>query len=312
MLVYKILKNIQLELSVCMNFLLARKHNASIPSNSVFSIIAISLSICALIVVLSVMEGFGDVLQKRIIGIGSHIQVQKFGVDKSPGDTIETIRKQEYIKAVTPYVIGQSLLYYGRETNLTTVYGIDRISESKVSMLNEYIISGNLNFQNDGVIIGRELASKDSYDIGDNISLINPHTFQKYNFIVRGIYFTGMYAYDTNAVFMDIKTAQDLFKHSEGITGYKVMLEKNHDIESVKNELQQLLGLRYDVNTWIDLNKSLIGALNTEKRIMFLIMSIMIVIAGFNISSTLIMTVMDKTKEIGVLKAVGFSSRECP
>ncbi|MBL7081240.1 MAG: ABC transporter permease [Candidatus Omnitrophica bacterium] len=274
---------------------------------SVISVLGVVVGVAALIVVISVMNGFDEHLQDKIIGNTSHlILIGDFSEDLEA--TISKLKSVPEIKAISPFLQGQALIKTKEKLFAIGLKGIVPASEPGVSKIEEYLISGSLSsLDENSVIVGRELAWQLGLIPGKQFSLIAPSA-KTYNLKVSGIFDSGMYEYDTGLLFMHINLAKTILKES-GVRGMAIKLFDLNQAQAVKSKLQNLLGYNYIVKTWIDLNANFFAALKLEKITMFIILSLVVMVAAFNIASTLIVMVVQKTKDIGILKSIGMSNK---
>jgi lipoprotein-releasing system permease protein len=183
--------------------------------------------------------------------------------------------------------------------------GIEPKDEARVTKLGTYLAAGSLNLGRDGIVIGSELARRLKAGIGDGLSVVSPAYVEGRTFKVRGIFTSGMYEYDSNLVYVSILSAQDLLAVKGLVSGIEVKVDDAFGVNDVKRSLQMRLGPAYVVRTWMELNRTFLAALKLEKTVMFVILTLIVLVACFNIASALIMTVLEKTKDIGVLKTIG-------
>ena len=305
----RFLKKFILEFWLSSKYIFGKKQEAFISFTSIFSILSVLIGVAILILVMSVMNGFSIELRNRLIGLGAHIQITKFGDEKNYYLIKKNFLENKNIAQVAPFVRKQLMFSYGTENYLITLDGINPESEKKATNLAAYLIKGKINLKNNGIIIGKEFARYFGYQLGDSVYFTNPTTKKKIAFKIQGIFYTGAYIYDLNLAYIDLKFAQKIFGMPNTISGYKIKLFNEDKANFTKQDLLKKLNIRYDVNTWLDLNKSLISAMQIERKIMFIILSLLLLLAGFNISTTLMMKVMEKKKDIGVLKSLGFSNK---
>lgn len=303
------LKKFFLEFWLSSKYILGKKQELFISFTSIFSILSVFIGIAILILVMSVMNGFSLELKKRLIGLGADIQITKFGDEKNYYFMQKEFRKNKNIAQIAPFIRKQLVFSYGSENYLITLDAINPQSEKLATNLSTYLIKGNLNLKDNGIIIGKEFAHYFGYQVGDFVYFTNPNTKKGLAFKIQGIFYTGAYIYDLNLAYIDLKFAQKIFGMPKTISGYKIKLFDEDKANLTKMDLLKKLNIRYDVNTWLDLNKSLITAMQIERRIMFIILSALLLLAGFNIATTLMMKVMEKKKDIGVLKSLGFTNQ---
>ncbi|MBI5124366.1 MAG: ABC transporter permease, partial [Candidatus Omnitrophica bacterium] len=272
---------------------------------SLISILGVAVGVASLIIVIAVMSGFDNDLKDKIIGTHSHITIESdYGV-KPDEELLSKVLKAPHVVSATFFLNGQALIR--RDENVTGVIlkGIEPEGEKSVSKLGEYMVSGSLDFERDGIIIGSELANRLKAKLGDSLQIYSPSYNKGKAFKISGIFTSGMYEYDMNLTFTSLDSAKDLFGTKGLVSGMEVKVDDAFNVIKARASLQEKLGFPYIVRTWMDLNKNLLAALKLEKTVMFIILTLIVMVACFNIASTLIMTVLEKTKDIGILKAIG-------
>lgn len=271
----------------------------------IISCAGIAIGVMALIVVIAVMTGFDNDLKDKIIGVNPHIvihseegisQWQKLstGISKVPGVT-----------EVAPYVSGQAFLYFKDKVLSLNLKGVDPASEARVTNIKNYLGGKDLSLPRHGIMVGRELVAALGLEPGDEVTLSSPVVGLNTPFKVTGVFHTGMYDYDLNLAFLNIQDAQEFFGIGSLVTQLGVRLDDPYKAPQIKKILQKNLAPGYHVRTWMDINKNFFAALALEKLAMFIILTLIVLVACFNIISTLIVMVVEKTKDIGILKAVG-------
>ena len=303
------LKRMGYELFISMRYLLAKRKEKFISLISLISILGVAVGVMALIVVLSVMGGFRHDLREKIIGTNAHIIIEREGGMENSPAIIDRVLGLDYVVAASPFIVGETMIRYQDRVKGVLFKGIDPEREVKVTKLSEYIVKGDLDFKEEGVILGKELAQSLGAYPGDRVSLVSPTTSKVHHFIVEGIFNSGMYEYDMNLVFGRLSSAQRLFNVEGLVSSIGLKLDNVYQAERVKRQIQEMLGFPYWVRSWMDINRSLFSALRLEKTVMFIILSLIVIVACFNIVSTLIMVVMDKTKDIGILKSIGATNK---
>ncbi len=276
------------------------------------SIAGIAIGVAALIVVIGVMTGFDHDLQEMITGTNAHILVEKETGLRDFTPIQENLKKIEGIAATTPYVLGNVFLESEGQAMGIALRGVNPQSEASVTKINQYLKDTRIeDIKDDGVIIGSQLANYFGFQSGDEITVIAPASGVagsgwRYNLKVMGIFNSGMYDYDMKLIFVDFKKAQEIFSLTPNTsTGIAVKLENVYLAPQVKEEIYKQIGFAYVVRTWIESNKNFFAALRLEKFAMFIILTLIILVASFNIVSTLIVMVTSKIKDIGILKAIG-------
>ena len=253
------------------------------------------------------MSGFDNDIEEKMINSNAHVFVESdYGMQPSE-KILSEILNTPHVTAASFYLHGQALIRSNENVTGVVVKGIDTDNEIKVTKLKSYITKGSLNFGDDGVVIGSELADRLKLKIGDKINLISSTETKGRSFRVCGIFTSGMYEYDMNYVYLNLAHAQNLFAIGSLVSGVAIKTDNAFSVITVKDILKTKFAPPFVVRTWMDLNKNLLAALKLEKTLIFLLLSLIIIVACLNISSTLIMTVLEKTKDIGILKAIGAS-----
>lgn len=297
------------QLFVSLRYLTAKRKEKFISIISFISIVGVAIGVAALIVVLGVMSGFDNELKERLIGTTSHLTVEsEFGM--APTDSfLRKILEAKHVKAASFFVHGQGLIKRSDSVVGVIIKGISPEDELQVTKLGQYIKKGTADIETDGMIVGSELAQRLGLRLGDKITVITSVSIKKgMDFKVEGIFTSGMYEYDANMAYVDMEKAQELFGVKGLVSGAAIKIDDAMNAPETKSILIQKLRGVAMVRTWMDLNKNLLSALQLEKTVMFIILALIVMVACFNIASTLIMTVLEKTKDIGILKAIGSSN----
>ena len=280
---------------------------------NLISIAGIAIGVMALIVVIGVMTGFDQELRDKIIGTNAHILIEKETGIHDYEALQNEIQRLPGIQSATPYIHGNVFLEADGRAMGLILRGIDPAREPSVTKVNEYLTEGSrvADLSEDGIIIGSQLASFWGYQKGDPITLIAPtsgvagHGW-RYEFKVAGIFSSGMYDYDMNLVLVDLNRAQEMFSFSSNtVSGIALKLQNVFDAPLVKEKIYKAIGFGFVVRTWIESNRNFFAALRLEKFAMFVILTLIVLVACFNIVSTLIVTVTSKIKDIGILKSIG-------
>lgn len=286
--------------------------------NRIISISGVAVGVMALIVVISVMSGFERELKAKVLGTFSHLTVyEASGNMGDSGGVLDKILDIDGITAGSPFISGQALLRTSSRAFGVNIRGIDPETEQDVANIGKYIVRGRLDFGEDGIIVGEELAKKIGLRVGDIIRIISPAQVQTPSGPVQivvesevaGLFDSGMYEYDVSLAYVSLDTARRLFRLGDGVTGLSLVTRDLDGARELKGRISDLLGPRYRVMSWMDLNPNLFAAVRMEKKVMFFILTLIILVAALNIISTLTMMVMEKTKDIGILKAIGSSSK---
>jgi lipoprotein-releasing system permease protein len=279
-------------------------------------------------VVIAVMTGFGKDLRDKILGTNSHIIVTN--ITRSGMDDYESVLKKvmqaEGVKAAAPFILNQVMLTFGGNSSGVVVRGIDPDREAMVSDLEKNLIQGDLAMLKRGksrskgplrdkIILGKELAQKLGVQMDDAVSMVSPASrltpmglIPKIKlFKVVGFFESGMFEYDSSLAFISIESAQKFFAMKGTVSGVEIRVDDIDHADKIALSLQENLGFPYYARDWMKMNKNLFSALRLEKIVMFIILILIILVAAFNIVSTLFMVVMEKTKEIAILKSMGAS-----
>ncbi|MCB9772487.1 MAG: ABC transporter permease [Candidatus Omnitrophica bacterium] len=276
------------------------------------SIAGVGVGVMALIVVTGVMTGFGNNLREKIIGATPHIVVEKETGITDFAAVQNQLASMSGVVSTSPFVQGNVFLENEGHAVSQIVRGVDPKTEKGVTKISSYLTEGKLSDLNDGgIIIGQELARYFGYSIGDEVILIAPGSGisgrgWRYTAKVVGIFKSGMVDYDMNLSFITLPQAQKIFDFSANrVSGIGVKLADPYKAKEIKKAIFSELGYSYRVKTWIDINSNLFEALFLEKWGLFIILTLMVLVASFNIISTLIVTVTSKIHDIGILLSFG-------
>jgi len=299
------------ELWLSQRYLRAGKREKIISITALISMIGIAIGVLVLIVVISVMSGFDRFLEDKMVGTNAHLSVEFYGGSRQPYQVIDKLKKFSYIKGASPYIDGQALVKNGKSIFGVEVRGIDPKLQAQTSKISEYLKSGNYDLSANEVAIGEELALRLGLGLGDAVSLISPVTLAKTDFYIKGIFNSGMYLYDSGLILTSIKGAQDFYKMPDTVSGVAVKVDNIYKVDNIKEQLyRDLTGVGpYQLRTWVDANKNFLEALKLEKIVMFIVVTMTTVVAAFGIVSTLIMSVMSRIKDIGILRSLGAKTR---
>jgi len=295
----------RLEFLVSWRYFATKQKERFISFISIISILGVAIGVTALIGTLGVMSGFGNQLREKIIGANAHIRINADGPIYDYLAIEEKLKKIPSIVATTENIYGQASVYYGHKTSFVLVRGINPQKEEAVTQIKQYMKAGKFFIKEREIIIGQELALQLGVDIGDTLVLGSPVTGQIQEFQVAGIFNSGYYEYDANLIIASLESCQEFFGLSQGITDIGVKIKDPYLAKEVKKDIYDQIGSQYRIMTWMNINKSLLSALRLEKIVMFLVVALVVLVASFNIISTLIVMITEKTKDIGILKALG-------
>lgn len=269
------------------------------------SVLGIALGVASLMVVISVMSGFDADLEAKIVGANPHLLVQVEGGIRDPEAVISRIMETPGVVAASPVLQTQVLIKRGDESVGALLRGIDPVREPQVTRLAELLKKGNWNIQPGELLIGSEMAGRWGLRVGDSLTVVGGEKAKSFPVKVGGIFTTGMYEYDMYLSLASIETVQQVLNQPGVVSGIGVRVDQAIQAPKLQKTLRKQLGYPYWITSWMDMNSSLFAALKLEKLVMFIILTLIILVACFNIVATLLMLVVGKTKEIGILKSVG-------
>ncbi len=307
-----------LELYIGLRYLRAKRRNQFISFISMTSMLGITLGVTALITVLSVMNGFEKEVRERILGMASHITISSYGGPLQDWRKLdERVRaKEPRVIGAAPYIRKEVMLSAGRAVTGALVRGILPELDPEVSDVWEHMLAGELADLKPGafnIILGRGLARSLGVMPGDKVTMVTPQASstpagilpRMKRFTVVGIFEVGMHEYDSALALINIDDAAKLFRTHGGVTGLRLKLDDLYQAMPVRSRLNQALPGDYWVSDWTQRHANLFRAVKIEKTMMFLILSLIVAVAAFNIVSTLVMVVTDKQADIAILRTLG-------
>jgi lipoprotein-releasing system permease protein len=311
--------NLPYQFFIAIRYLKSKKKYKGVSVNTAISIGGVAVGVMALLVVLSVMTGFQQDIQKKILGANAHIIVRDFKGPMADYKNVEQRLKGESgVVSFAPFVLGQVMVSYQKRAHGIFLRGIDPASESKTTDILSHIKDGSVRGLEEegglpGIILGSELAGSLGVIPGDTVNIISPvgeigpmgMLPKVKQFRVVGIFEVGMFEYDSNLALTGMKAAQDFLGLRDDITGIQLKLRDIYRAPEIRKRLQEKLGFPFQVMDWMQMNKNLFSALKLEKVAMFVILVLIVLVASFNIISNLIMNVIEKSREIAILKAIG-------
>jgi len=312
------------ELFIALRYLLARRKQAFISVISLISVLGVALGVASLIVVMGVMNGFTEDLKDKILGINAHILVNAVGSSmRGYREVAAKIKSVPGVAGATPFIYSEMMLSAGSGVKGVILRGIDPATAGEVLVLPRDMVAGRVEDldktgENPGIIIGRELAERLVVGVGDRVNLLSPagkHSASGFSpkvkgFTVVGLFKTGMYEYDTTLAYVSLPSAQDLLGfRGDVISGIEVRLADVYDAQRLSGEISSKLGGDFfQVRNWMEMNGNLFSALKLEKTAMFVILIMIILVGSFSIITTLVMLVMEKTRDIAILMSMGATS----
>ncbi len=292
---------------VSARYLASKRKERFISVISLISILGVAVGVAALIVVISVMSGFDNDLQQKIIGTNAHIIIDSpYGMEQD-GAFRDRALGLPHVKGASYFLNGQALVRKDEQVTGVMLRGIDPEDEATVTKIHDYVSEGSLDCGSGKVVIGSELARRLGAGIGGEVRIVTSSCVEGEDFIVAGIFTSGMYDYDSNFIYMSIPDAQGLLELPGTVSGIAVRIDDVFNATGVKRAFQEIVSPPTVVRTWMDANKNFLSAVKLEKTVMFIILTLIVTVACFNIAGALIMTVLEKTRDIGILKALGAS-----
>jgi lipoprotein-releasing system permease protein len=309
------------ELFIGGRYLRAKRKQAFISLITMLSIAGVTVGVMALIVVIAVMAGFESDLKSRILSVESHVVVKRHmtpfvGYERA----LDSIEQVQGVNAATPFILSQIMLRSSLGVAAALLRGVDLASAHRViqtldpDTLGRLIVSESQEAANGpGIILGKVLADNLGVVVGDGIQLISPrgmlspigHVPTMKRFQVRGTVESGIYDFDNTLAFISLAEAQKLLQMPEAVTGIEVKVNDVYKADRIRKAIIQKLGYPYWARDWMEKNHNFFSALKLEKTVMFIILTLIVMVAAFNIASSLIMMVMEKKKDIAILKAMG-------
>ncbi|MGZ8153582.1 MAG: lipoprotein-releasing ABC transporter permease subunit [Methylovulum sp.] len=298
----------------------AKRRTQFISFITLTSVLGIALGVTALITVLSVMNGFEAELRERILGMTSHATITGKSGQLNDWQKLEQrIKDYPHVEGSAPFITGQVMINADRRVSGTMLNGIMPEYEGKVSEVAEKMTVGKLSNLVPGqynVVLGAELANYLGVIIGDKITIISPQINstpagivpRMRRFTVVGIFQVGMYEYDRNMALIHIDDAGKLFRLENAVSGLRIKLDDLFNAPKITRAMAEALYNEYQVSDWTLAHSNFFRAIQTEKRVMFIILLLIVAVAAFNIVSTLVMVVTDKRGDIAILKTQGLTS----
>jgi lipoprotein-releasing system permease protein len=301
----------------------SKKKHRGISINTLISTAGVALGVMTLIIVLSVMSGFHEDLQDKILGVNAHVIVMNYkGKMRDYAKIKKKIDSMEGVADSTPFIYGQVMLRFGDRVQGVVVRGIDPVTGTGTVDVLGKLEGGSVdNLKGDdkgpGIIVGKELLRRLGLFVGDTVDMVSPigeigplgMMPKMKKFRIAGYFEAGMYEYDSSLAFIDLAEAQKFFQYGNAVTGIEIKLDDIYDADRISKNIQETLGPPFYAKDWMQMNRNLFSALKLEKIVMFIILTLIILVASFNIISNLIMIVIEKGREIAILKAMGAKNR---
>lgn len=295
---------------------------------TLISVIGVMLGVAVLIIVISVMSGFDQQLRDKILGFNAHLRI--FRPEQNLTNATEVIQRVQanpHVTGVAPFVMGRVMVQTEPDSGSALVdapwmRGVDLRYETNVSFLQTNIVEGEFNLDGSSVLVGNELAHQLRLHVGDRIAVYSPRHIEEWrkhkgktenfeevappdDFVVRGIFDVGYYEFNASVMITSLENAQDLYRLHGSVHGLLVMLDNPYGAPTVRRELLSTLGREFRISLWSEENSAILNALMVEKNMMFYLLFFIMIVAAFGIMNSLITFVVQKTREIGALKALG-------
>ncbi|MFH0765307.1 MAG: ABC transporter permease [Calditrichota bacterium] len=339
-------------LFIAKRYLSSKRRTGFISLITYISAAGVMIGVAALVIVLSVANGFEAEVRERIIGADAHISLTYFHEEpmRSWPETVEKVRTMKHVTGASPYIQAKGMIRRNKSVEGAFIKGIDEHSVGKVSDLPQTLVAGELRLepQTDvspdsldiapiyhrrglaqdelpfarpsralpGIVLGRQLAYRLMADVGDTVIVFSPagmtgilSTPSIKKFAVTGVFETGIFEYDDSFSYISLSAAQELFLDSSSVTGIEIKLTNMNLASAVQETLDDSLGYPYYARTWHDMHRTLFRWMKLEKWLYTILLSLIILVAAFNIVSSQIMIVLEKRREIGILKAIGADRR---
>ena len=306
-----------LELFIALRYLRAKRKGLFAFVTTSIGVAGVTVGVAALITTLSVMNGFQTDIQKKIIGAQAHLTVYGVSGKRGAGTLAEQVRRDPGVEALAPFVMGQAIITCRDRTVGLVLKGLDPAQEFNVNDLGKTLREGKWNDLDNpkipGIVLGEELARNLGAWTGEEVVLVSPKSVatplgllpKMQKFRVAGLLHTGYYEYDSTMGYTSLGAAAKFLGVESGASGVGARLKDLRQADLVARRLQRELGPGHTVRTYAQMNQTLFAALKLEKTVMFIILMLIILVASLNIASTLILRSVEKTRDIGLLKAMG-------
>jgi lipoprotein-releasing system permease protein len=312
------------ELLIGLRYLKAKRKSTFISIITFISTAGVMLGVMALIIVLAVMTGFEEDLKEKILGTNAHVVVVRNGAPMEDyRQVMQKLKGFKGVTAATPFIYNQVMLSSGKNVSGVVLRGIDVSTDRLVTGLSKSIVEGSLDRlepkmgegldASPGLLLGKELAKHLNLFVGDKVNVISPMgnitplgMMPKMKpFRVAGIFNTGMFEYDSTLAYVSLGQAQSFFDLGDTVTGVQLKVEDVYHTGELARSINRTLGSDFYARDWMQMNRNILFALKTEKVVMFIILTLIVLVAAFGIASTLFMVVMEKNRDIAILKSMG-------
>lgn len=310
------------ELFVALRYLKSERKGLFTLITTVIGVTGIALGTAALIVILSVMNGFQADIRRKIVGAQAHVSVYARMDAEKRAKLERALAGEAEVEATSPFVLGQAVITYDDRSTGMVLKGIEPEAEFRVNDLAKKLTAGSWEAlgrgEPPGIVLGEELAKSLGVWLDDEVVLVSPQSLSTplgmvpalKKFRVIGLLRTGYYEYDSATAYTDVATAAGFFKTPGGLSGMQARVRRLEDADEASERLREALGWDFTVRSYTELNRTLFAALKLEKYVMFIIVTLIVLVASFNIASNLILMGTEKLRDIGLLKAMGAGRRE--
>ncbi len=307
----------QTEKTIALRYLKPRRNDGFLRIIKFFSFTGIALGVAILIIVMSVMNGFRAELVEKILGFSPHITIKPYDQKIELNKINELEKYKEIINKSVKSYSGEAVIFSKNNTKGIIVRGYSKNDLEQMSLLKDSVIDGSLSdFESNSVSIGKDLAISSDIVVGDKIQILSTASIEtpfgnlptQSDYVVTSVFSSGLSDFDGNVIFMPLNEVLPLFGVAEEEIRVEIFLKSPEKIELIKEDIQNLFSEHY-VYSWADLNKSFFAALKVERNVMFIILTLIIVVAAFNIISGLTILVKNKTKDIALLRTIGVSRK---
>jgi lipoprotein-releasing system permease protein len=282
---------------------------------TIISVLGVLLGVAVLIIVLSVMSGFDDMWREKILGFNAHLTVSAPGGLQEEDELMQRLAPLPGVTGVAPTIEGPVVIQHAGRIYTPVLRGVDPAREARVSQIPAHMVQGRFNMKSGEAVMGADLARRMGITVGDRLLVNSPRSFMSRDEITLpeeltlvGLYEVGMWEYDSSFVLCTIGTAREINGIESGVQSLRLMTADPYRAQDTARRVRAALGSDYRIDTWMEQNRQLFSALRVEKNMMFFLLIFITIVAAFGITNTLITVTIQKTREIGLLKAVGFQS----
>lgn len=313
-----------IERFIAFRYLRSKRRAGPVTVISVISVVGVTIGVAALVVVLSVFNGFSELVTSILVSFDPHLRIESPArADAQSYEALTSyLASQPEVQGYSPYVTGKAFLISRNVNRVINLRGIDEVRIGEVTGLKDKIVLGALSFGDEyrrGIVLGMTLADRLGVVVGDTITIVSPAgadfaLMQIGQPLVRRFHLVGIYEsnnkeYDSYFAYIGLRDAQDFFRFGNDVSGVEVRMHSMEQAEAVKGRVQREFGTRYRVLTWYDLHRDLYSVMKIERWMAFIILCMIIGVASFNLLGSLTMSVIEKTRDVGILKAMGATDK---